>query len=54
MSRRRDELLEFGGGNGLPYSKGMMARALTAVGVPPLRAYELALYAESDLRRRGA
>jgi 2-phosphoglycerate kinase len=51
---RRDELLGFGGGNGLPYSKGMMARALTAVGVPPLRAYELALQVESDLRRRGA
>ena len=54
MTRRRDELLAFGGDEGLPYSKGMMARALTAVGVPPLRAYELALHAEGDLRRRGA
>jgi 2-phosphoglycerate kinase len=51
--RRRDEPLHFGG-EGLPYSKGMMARALTAVGVSPLRAYELALHAEQDLRRRGA
>ena len=53
-NQRRDELLGFGGRDGLPYSKGMMARALVAVGVPPLRAYELALHAESDLRRRGA
>ncbi len=54
MNLRRDDLLGFGGSDGLPYSKGMMTRALTAVGVPPLRAYELALHAESDIRRRGA
>ncbi len=31
-----------GGADGLPYSKGLMARALMAAGVPAVRAYELA------------
>ena len=50
--RRRDPV-PFGGDDGLPYSKGLMARALAAAGVAPMRAYELALRAEGDLRARG-
>jgi 2-phosphoglycerate kinase len=42
------------GGEGLPYSKGLMARALIAVGVPPVRAYELARRVDEDLARTGA
>ena len=41
------------GGDGVPYSKGLMARALTAVGVPAMRAHELARRVEEDLRARG-
>jgi 2-phosphoglycerate kinase len=36
-----------------PYSKGLMARALVAVGVPPVRAYELARRIDNDLVERG-
>ncbi|MFL5965802.1 MAG: hypothetical protein ACJ747_04550 [Gaiellaceae bacterium] len=36
-----------------PYSKGLMARALVAVGVPPVRAYELARRIDNDLVSRG-
>jgi 2-phosphoglycerate kinase len=36
-----------------PYSKGLMARALVAVGVPFGRAYELAKRIDQDLVRRG-
>jgi 2-phosphoglycerate kinase len=36
-----------------PYSKGLMARALVAVGVPLGRAYELAKRIEQDLAERG-
>ena len=36
-----------------PYSKGLMARALVAVGVPLGRAYELAKRIEHDLVERG-
>ena len=32
-----------------PYSKTMLTRALTAVGLPTTRAYELALRVEQDL-----
>jgi 2-phosphoglycerate kinase len=41
------------GGDGIPYSKGLMARALIAVGVPAVRAYELARRVEEDLAARG-
>lgn len=41
------------GGEGLPYSKGMMARALIAVGVPPDLAYQLAQRVELDLAEAG-
>jgi 2-phosphoglycerate kinase len=36
-----------------PYSKGLMARALVAVGVPLGRAYELAKRIDQDLAERG-
>lgn len=39
--------------DGLPYSKGLMARALIAVGVSADRAYELARRIELDLAERG-
>jgi 2-phosphoglycerate kinase len=50
---RRREPLPLGGDHGLPYSKGVMARALIAAGLQPLPAYELAQRIESDLRGRG-
>ena len=36
-----------------PFSKGLMARALVAVGVPAVRAYELARRIDGDLIGRG-
>jgi 2-phosphoglycerate kinase len=51
---RRSDPLPLGGDDGLPYSKGLMARALIATGVARMRAYELALHVETDLRARGA
>jgi 2-phosphoglycerate kinase len=51
---RRTDPLPLGGEDGLPYSKGVMARALIATGVSAMRAYELALRVETDLRARGA
>ena len=50
---RRNDPIPYGGEDGLPYSKGLMARALIASGVSAVRAYELALRAEADLRARG-
>jgi 2-phosphoglycerate kinase len=41
------------GGDELPYSKGMMARALIAIGVSADRAYDLARVLELDLAERG-
>jgi 2-phosphoglycerate kinase len=41
------------GDDRLPYSKGLMARALIAVGVPADRAYQLARALEVDLAGTG-
>ena len=49
---RHREPLPFGGQGGPPYSKGLMARALIAVGVPAESAYELARRTERDLATR--
>jgi 2-phosphoglycerate kinase len=46
--------LPLGGDEGPPWSKGLMARALTATGVSPTRAYELARRADADMVERGA
>jgi len=51
--RRRADPLPLGGDDGLPYSKGLMARALMATGVSAVRAYELAARVEADLFSRG-
>ena len=51
---RRITPLPLGGEHGLPYSRGLMARALMAVGVPPDRAYALARRAGDDLAARGS
>ena len=51
--RRRSDPLPLGGDDGLPYSKGLMARALMATGVSAVRAYELAARVEGDLLSRG-
>ena len=51
--RRHREPLPLGGEHGLPFSKGLLARALIATGVRPDRAYELALTAEADLAAAG-
>lgn len=46
--------LPLGGGElGLPYSRGLMARALMAAGVPAHRAYALATRVGDDLSERG-
>jgi 2-phosphoglycerate kinase len=51
---RRIMPLPLGGEHGLPYSRGLMARALMAVGVPPDRAYALARRLGDDLASRGS
>jgi 2-phosphoglycerate kinase len=51
--RRHREPLPLGGEDGLPFSKGLLARALIATGVPSERAYELAINAEADLAAVG-
>jgi 2-phosphoglycerate kinase len=50
--RRRADPLPLGG-DGLPYSKGLLARVLMVIGVPADRAYDLALRVEQDLVARG-
>ena len=50
---RHADPLPLGGRDGLPYSKGLMARALMAAGVTADRAYELALRVQDDLAVRG-
>jgi 2-phosphoglycerate kinase len=47
--RRYRQPLPLGGEDGLPFSKGLMARALIAAGLSADRAYELALAVEGDL-----
>jgi 2-phosphoglycerate kinase len=51
---RRIMPLPLGGEHGLPYSRGLMARALMAVGVPADRAYALARRAGDDLAAGGS
>jgi 2-phosphoglycerate kinase len=51
--RRRSEPLPLGGRDGLPYSKGLMARALMVTGVPAVRAYDLARLLGEDMARQG-
>ena len=53
MTERRLGVRDFLGGEGTPFSKGLMARVLSAVGVPDERAYELARRTEVDLGARG-
>jgi 2-phosphoglycerate kinase len=50
---RHAEPLPLGGRDGLPYSRGLMARALIAAGVSAVRAYELAHRVGVDLAERG-
>jgi 2-phosphoglycerate kinase len=47
--RRYRQPLPLGGEDGLPFSKGLMARALIAAGISADRAYELALAVEAEL-----
>ena len=54
MAERRMLPLTSGQQDGLPYSKGVMARALMATGIPATLAYELAVRVEHDLRESGA
>jgi 2-phosphoglycerate kinase len=51
---RRITPLPLGGEHGLPYSRGLMARALMVVGVAPDRAYALARRLGDDLASRGS
>jgi 2-phosphoglycerate kinase len=50
---RHAEPLPLGGRDGLPYSRGLMARALMASGVSAVRAYDLARRVSVDLSERG-
>jgi 2-phosphoglycerate kinase len=50
--RRHRQPLPLGGEDGLPFSKGLMARALIATGLSADRAYELAMAVEADLAAR--
>jgi 2-phosphoglycerate kinase len=50
---RRGDPLPLGDPGGLPYSKGLMARALIAAGVSAERAYRVATRVEYDLATRG-
>jgi 2-phosphoglycerate kinase len=55
MSERRYLApLPLGGDEWPPFSKGLMARALAATGLPLTRAYELARRADADLQERHA
>ncbi len=47
------ELAPLGASDDLPYSKGLLTRALAATGLPSIRGYELALRVEQELQRRG-
>jgi 2-phosphoglycerate kinase len=47
--RRFRQRLPLGGEDGLPFSKGLMARSLIASGFPADRAYEVALAVEAEL-----
>jgi 2-phosphoglycerate kinase len=49
--QRRIDPTPLGGGDGLPYSKGLMTRTLIAAGMPATRAYELARAVERDLEQ---
>jgi 2-phosphoglycerate kinase len=51
--RRHRPPLPLGYEDGLPFSKGLMARALIAAGLTADRAYELALAVEADLTATG-
>jgi 2-phosphoglycerate kinase len=51
--RRHRRPLPLGGEDGLPFSKGLMARALMATGIPTDRAYEIALAAENEIAASG-
>jgi len=50
---RHFDPLPLGGSGGLPYSRGLMARALMAAGVSAVRAYDLAQRVQTDLAERG-
>jgi 2-phosphoglycerate kinase len=51
--RRHGDPLPLGGRDGLPYSRGLMARALMAAGVSAVRAYGLAQRVQDDLTSSG-
>ena len=51
--RRHRRPLPLGGEDGLPYSKGVMARALMNAGISTDRAYEIAMAAEQDIGATG-
>jgi len=51
---RRIMPLPLGGGEGLPYSRGLMARSLMAAGVAAHRAYALATRVGDELAERGS
>jgi 2-phosphoglycerate kinase len=48
------ETIVFHKGHGLPYSKGLMAQSLSAIGLSPERSFELAWIVERRLAERGA
>jgi 2-phosphoglycerate kinase len=53
MSERRYGERDFLGSERTPFSKGLMARVLTAIGLPEEQSYELARLTQTDLAQRG-
>ena len=51
--RRHRRPLPLGGEDGLPFSKGLLARSLAGTGISPDRANQLALAAEADIAQGG-
>ena len=52
--RRHRRPLPLGAEDGLPFSKGLMARALMGAGISTDRAYEIAIAAEQDIGASGS
>ncbi|MDZ4169780.1 MAG: 2-phosphoglycerate kinase [Coriobacteriia bacterium] len=52
MSDRRPTITITDKAHGLPFSKGLLAQSLTATGLAPSRAYEIAALIQDDLRER--
>lgn len=53
MSTRRDDIQIMGSGHAVPFSKGLLGQSLTATGLPPYRAHQVAVFVQEQLVRDG-